>query len=1054
MVHADFDGILLEMSPYLVFFLDTDHVICKLSKSAVSYFGFPSPEAAVGVRILDVVANPVLKLVVKKWLAAIGRGLEVDEVFPLLDEEMHEFSWYKVRANPVSREGRLVGSVFIITDVTGHIASKTILNSLVSSLPGEVVVFDRNLAIILGSDVLARENGFSSWSELAGKTLDELPNLNIEIVREMIDELIKNDEPVSRTFKNETPSGLVSWYRADLRVIKSSAGTFGYILTQFDVTAEIKPKAILESLMDSASELITVINPDERIEYASMNLASAMGFSNWRTLVGKHWRFLFKNTGESKATLEKLFLSEGISKGSRLITLDWPSGTTHLDFRMDELTFEGEPFGRFGIAVNMTDLVKAREAAESALKVKAAFLANVTHELRTPMNAVLGLNELLSRTELTAIQRNYAAQIRSSASLLLSIINDILDFSKIEARKLELDESPYRIEDTIRDVSNLIGVKAHEKDLSYTVDIDPLVPAVLLGDEVRVKQILINLLNNAVKFTPKGEVRLSVSSSYAPDGLSAMIRLSVRDTGIGIPKERQARLFERFSRVDEGPATHVEGTGLGLSICKGLAFMMGGSIRVESDDGAGSVFVAEIRQKLEHASRPLVDLSRVGKERVLVYERDKATLSSILAMARSMGLSPTVCRDMGELQAALTSASESKGDGSCDLTHVIFEYASAYELVLPFIGSCSKVRWLSLLSLSDFLGRGKDPSVSFVFKPLLITTFARFLAGESVDFSSTLPLAGTLAMTPPSYRSRGARALVVDDNEINRKVADGFLKSMDISIVEADSGAAALERARENPGKAAFDIVLMDHIMPGMDGIETSRRLRKLEGYESVPIIAFTAIADDRYREQYREAGINDVLYKPIELAAFIACVRKWIAVPPDGAPQGLPGMGPVDAGSAMQVSGVAISGNDSLDAPISPGSGPGAASAGGESRGAAEGEPWIAGLDREAALRFTGNEKNLEAILKIFAKSSPSLMEKLEAGRRSGDPGTFRVAAHSLISSCANVGAMTVSKRARALEDAIIAGSEADVDRIYPEVHASLREAIDGVARYVKERQ
>ncbi len=1000
---SSFDGLLMELTPNIVFIVDPDHVISDLSKAAAEYLGFASPSELVGKRAEEVVTDPVLVRYLQGWFARLGKGFEVEEVFPLVDPKTDFFGWYNLRAYPLARDGVSLGYAFFLSDLTGLYSNKTILNTLVSSLPGETLVFSQAQRIILSSDRLARRNGFASYGELTGKSLADLPQFDHDALQGMLAELGAGDGPVIKTTKEESPSGEIRWFRSDLRPIRSAGGTFSYILTRFNVTEEIKPRAILESLMDSASELITVVTPDNRIEYASLRLAKQLGFSSWRVLAGKPWRHLFSKMGAQKEAFERLFEHGGFETGSKLLRVEWPDGPAHLDCRIDSLTFEGEPFGRFGIAVDMTEVVAAREQAESALRVKAAFLANMTHELRTPMNAVLGMNELLSRTELSPVQRNYAEQIRASASLLLSIIGDILDFSRIEAGKLVFSEAPYRTESLLRDVVNLIGVKAHEKGLSFTVDLDPFVPATLVGDEIRVKQVLINLLNNAVKFTPKGEVSLVISPVADRDASRAILRVSVRDTGVGIPRDRQARLFEEFSRIDDGANRAVEGTGLGLSICKGLVTMMGGDLTVESEEGAGSTFAATIRQGVPAGTPPVANLTAFRGVRLAVFERDAAVRASLVRMARYAGIEPELFDSPDALAAAVS-------ESPTPPTHVIFEYANAYAGIQRLVASRPGVAWLSLLTLSDFLGGGKDPAVSFVFKPLLVTSFARFLAGEYVDFTATLPLAGTLGGPVVPFRARGVTALVVDDNAVNRKVAEGFLKSVDISVVEAESGAEAVVLATKRP--EPFDVVLLDQIMPGMDGVETAQRLRSLEGYARVPILAFTASADGQSLERFRAAGIDDVIPKPVELAPFLVCVRKW------------------------------IQGERVSDAV--------AAEAGAE---AGKGRVnWIPGFDHEAALRYTGGEKNLGAILALFEKTAPKLLEKIESGRRSGDPAAFRASAHALVGSCANVGAMELSRLARALEDAILAGDPDAQDRLYPLVHAELRAAIAGVAGYLKE--
>jgi|GEM_PF-1505098 len=1005
----------LELTPNMIAFLDTEDRIVKISREACRFLGIESPAEAIGIKVLKLMKYPVLALLTKKCFESLNRGMEVRETYPLILPDSPGFRWFSVFATNVSRDGRLVGKVFFINDVTGLYFQKSILDGLAMSIPGMVAVFDRDLNIHMGTDLLARENGFRSCRDLPGKNLRDLPVLDVEMILIKLDEVILEDMPVTWTSKVKDHAGKIRWFRDDLRLIESSAGIFGYILTMFEVTEEIKPKAILESLMDTTTDLIVITDPQGTVEYASTSSVRLVGLEDRKDVIGRPWQYLFNRSGPNKKKYEALF-SEVWPTGYRMLSIDGPEGKSFLNSRVDRLTYEGEEFGDISISSNMTELVVAREQAESATKAKAAFLANMTHELRTPMNAVLGMNELLTRTTLSPIQRNYVSQIRSSASLLLSIINDILDFSRLEARKMELNPGPYRIVDLMHDVASLVLVKAQEKELSFTVDLDPFVPSTLVGDGMRVKQILINLLNNAVKFTNEGSVNLAISGNVSRDRKSFNLEMVISDTGIGIPQEMQSRLFEEFSRIEGASGASVEGSGLGLSICHGLVTLMCGTIGLESEAGVGSSFTVKLKQAIPEGSRAVAEFTGEGDVRLLVYDRDPATLKSIRRMIRSAGIKAECTTTIEEFSARL-------GRKEAIWTHVIFEYATGYELALQAASAMPGATWLALLSMSDFLGKGKDPSISFLFKPFMIDSFALFIRGEPVDFMMSLPISSTMGVSPSNFPSRDCRVLVVDDNAVNRKVAVGFLETLGIGAEEAASGEEALKAASSR----AFDLVLMDHVMPGMDGLETAARLRKLPGYGKVPIIALTANSGDSFRETYRTAGFEDMLSKPMEFNAFMACLGKW-----------LPGDAGRIAGDAGDPAGARNAAVRATGAKARVAEG----TAGGE---------WIAGLDHASALSYTGSEKNLAMILKIFNRSGPGLLEKLEAGRASGDVAEFRTAAHSLISSCANVGAREVSERARELEAAILAGKAGDIDRLYPLVHGALKGALDGVAEYFR---
>lgn len=1007
--------VLMDATPQLVIYLRADNTIRQVSRAARQYFDLGEVADCQGRGLLEVIGNPVLALLARRWLAELDAGRAVDEEFPLDRQKNDQYEWFRVRASVAESEGRVVGKVFFINDVTALYSQKKIVNTLIDSVPGRIVVFDRNLTILLASESVARENGFGSWEDLVGLSLHDLSTLDVTFVEGLIERLILGEETIQEIRRIGDKLGAPRWDYIDVRTVKSSAGTFGYIMTVLDMTGEIKPKAVLDSLLEASSDQIAILDPSGVVEYASRSIVQSLGFKSWKELVGAPWQVLFKYHGQELANDPRI-ADASLERSVRgTVPLKTPAGERWFNFKIDPLLYHGEPIGFLAVATDTTELVEARDKAESAARAKAAFLANMSHELRTPMNAVIGMNELLARTPLNPLQKNYVSHVRTSATMLLSIINDILDFSRIEAQRMTLNEAPYRFESLLHDVINLVSVKVAEKELSFSADVDPDVPAVLVGDEIRVKQVLINLLNNAVKFTDSGEVSLSVSARFERGGFRSAasrkpveLTVRVRDTGVGIPKEKQDELFGRFSRIESERSASVEGTGLGLSICKGLVVLMGGDLAVESDEGAGSVFTARITQGLADDISPIARYPDPAGIRLLLFSEDRPTLASIEGMARRARVPFESCWVAEEFRARLEAENPAP-------THVVFDFRSGREAAGPFLGALPGVRWLALLSFSDFIGSGRDQGTDFVFKPLVTPTFARFLSGERVDFSSSLPLVTSLGLDAQYFRATGTRVLVVDDNAVNRKVAEGFLRTFDVQVDEAGSGEEALRLA----AGVKYDLVLMDHLMPGMDGIETAKRMREIPGYaEGVPIVAMTANVGETYVRQYRDAGMNDFLFKPIEFSAFAAALRRWLPggdAPPNGARQS-PGESPNQGAAATPP---------------------------------AEGD-WIPGLDRAAAIGYTGSEQALRAILAVFARTGPKMLSELETASRSGNVSAYRGAAHSLISSMANIGATSLSAHARELEQAIIAGNEEGADNLYPIVHQELESALSSVVDFL----
>ncbi len=1013
-----YSDVLLELSPNLVFFLDSDNTVLKMSPIAAQYFNLASCHEAEGKSIFDFVKNPILLLLVKKWFEKLNQGMKVDEVFPLDRLRIDQYEWFHVRAANADHEGKRIGKVFFVSDVTELYSQKKILDTLMGSIPGQVMVFDRSLQLILASDSIARGNGLGSWRDLVGRSLRDIPKVDVPLIESMLDRIILFDEPIHEIVKYRS-NGELRWYYADLRTIKSTAGTFGYILTQFDITGEIKPKAILEALMDSATDEIAIVDPEGIIEYASRTLVESLGFTRWHSVVGHPWNYLFKHAEAVQSRYTELFSGDWTRSKRGTFAIELAEGTQFYNYRVDPLMYQKERFGVISISTNTTELVAAREKAESAARAKSAFLANMSHELRTPMNAVLGMNELLSRTSLTPLQQNYIAHVRSSATMLLSIINDILDFSRIEAMKMELVSVPFELSSLVHDVVNLVAVKLLAKELSFTVDIDPATQGELVGDELRVKQILINLLNNAVKFTDQGEINLEIAPVPASGGKPSAVRFSIRDTGIGIPKERQGELFERFNRIEGPQVVSVEGSGLGLAICKGLVALMDGTLTFESAEGAGSSFTVEIPQRTQGTESPFAKLPR-GKFTILAFDYDPYTLASIERMAEHGRYEIRACRTLDEFRECLSS-------DILPWTHVIFDFRVGYEIAVPVAERHRGVRWLALLSMIDFVGKEKVASINLYFKPLIISSFARFMRGEDVDFTTSVPAVNALGLTPVSFGGDNVAILIVDDSAVNRKVAEGFLQALGIAPDEAESGAAALKKAETK----RYDLVLMDHMMPEMDGLETTKRLRELPGYGDVPVIALTANTGATYLEIYRKAGLDDSLCKPIEFNAFASCLKKWLS----------PGRQEASASGAEKTDATDAAGTIQPDE---------AGENNGEQNDGEKGKPWIAGLDRDEGIRYTGSDANLEKVLKVFVRTGPKMLEQLETGSRGGNQTQFRMAAHSLVSSLANIGGKALSAMAHELEQAIIGGNAAEIDRLYPAVHEALERLVADAGAYV----
>jgi len=989
-----------------ILIVSRDGIILKFNQSFLDLSGYSSDEAA-GMNVLSLYADPSNRPRFQREIEE--KGYVKDFPWTMINKQSVRKDCLFSSSLQKDSNGVVIGYLSIIRDITEKQEVEKALaeseqkykelyaeskkaehryRSLLDCSPDAIVIYDSAGKATYLND---------SFTQMFGWTLPEVQEKRVPFVPESEQESTMN--AVKRVIsQGSTESGFetkrLTKDGKTLDITLSASGYFddagayeGMLVILRDVTAQrnaehelraAHERASLEasklrSMIEGMDEGVIVANAEDIVTEVNRWFLQKIG-ANRDAIVGKSmWEF----HPETDVTTRVRALIDDFRSGIRrdTWTINRPLLDMHVSLRVQPISDDDIYKGIILNVIDVSALVEAREVAERASRSKSEFLANMSHEIRTPMNGILGMTELALNTELTAEQREYLDAVKVSADALLKLIEDILDFSKIEAGKLDLIHASFSLRDSLADTMTMLAAQAYKKGLELIYDVPFGVSDALVGDPGRLRQILVNLVGNAIKFTQEGEVAVSVETESETDDHS-VLHFTVRDTGIGIPLEKQHKIFDAFEQADGSTTRKYGGTGLGLTITRQLVKMMGGRVWIESEPDKGSRFHFTVSFELQpQSSGSVLPEQAINLEEIPVLVVDD-NLTNRRILEKTLlywKMKPTVVASAFEALDALQKAHKQGTPFRLMLTDCMMPEMDGFELIQN-VNQHPEISTPTIIMLTSAGERGDASKclslgvAAYLLKPVSQSVLLLAIAKVLNIPSGTTERKSLITRHSIRESKKRLRILLAEDNQVNQKLATKLLEKMGHSVLVAEDGKKALEAMEQG----VFDLVMMDVQMPVMDGFDATRIIREKEKGTGthLPIVAMTAHAMKGDRERCLESGMDGYVSKPINMQELYEAIDSLFPA----------------------------------------------------TKGDEEQEPYTEMgegiINRESLLERVGGDMDLlKELVELFMDDSLLLVDRIRQSVMRKDADDLEKAAHGLKGSVLNFGAKSVADIAQALE-------------------------------------